>query len=78
MKKEIEVMDLRLCPCCKSKKVCMKKTFPPTINSTNSDSETTGYYVECYACGLRSAAWGAEELAGKYWNKRADGHMFDP
>jgi hypothetical protein len=53
---------IKPCPCCDSRAIFIEKS-PPT--------ETTGYYIECHNCGMRTAAWGNPDKARGYWNKRA-------
>ena len=56
------VIKMKQCPCCGSQNTHIEKTSAPT--------ETTGYFVECYNCGLRTAAWATGEIAVKYWDRR--------
>ena len=60
---------LKPCPCCNSKNVALEKT--PPSSSISANTETTGWYVECYNCGLRTAAWLSPVKARKKWERRA-------
>lgn len=55
------------CPCCGESEGAV---FLDEITEENTDEQTTGHYVECYNCGLRTATWATPEIATAFWNRR--------
>ena len=62
MRMTMSKLQMKPCPCCGSQDVHVEKAY----------TGTSGYFVECYSCGLQTAAWLTGEKAVSYWNRREE------